>query len=194
MSSFVPPSWIFGMFYYALWIIIPLLLGVSCLILSLRLPFEDDDKRLFLIISGGIVFIALAVCGGLFLADWGWHYQYEVPSVQQKVITVDNWQPSFNKYWGKIKGADDLMMQTKDGELFGNKENFLFGKFNTRDVLNQLKPNGTYKITYYGWREGFNNGVPNILSVDEVINATNTSSNDISQYMNKRSIIYEDNH
>ena len=194
MSSVVPPSWIFGMFYYALWIIIPLLLGVSCLILSLRLPFEDDDKRLFLIISGGIVFIALAVCGGLFLADWGWHYQYEVPSVQQKVITVDNWQPSFNKYWGKIKGADDLMMQTKDGELFGNKENFLFGKFNTRDVLNQLKPNGTYKITYYGWREGFNNGVPNILSVDEVINETNTSSNDISQYMNKRSIIYEDNH
>ena len=50
----------------------------------------------------------------------------------------------------------------------------------------------TYKIKYYGWREGFNNGVPNILSISEVINETGTKSNDITHYMNKRSIIYDD--
>ena len=49
-------------------------------------------------------------------------------------------------------------------------------------MLNQLKENGTYKITYYGWREGFNDGFPNILTVDEVINETNASNMDYNKY------------
>ena len=31
-----------------------------------------------------------------------------------------------------------------------------------------------YKIKYYGWREGFNNGFPNILSVEKVIDENHT--------------------
>ncbi len=190
---FVPPTWIEGALYYAAWIVIPLIIGIILFALFFIKGDNWSNKKQVAVFGAAIVFVALAVCGGLFLADWGWHYQYEVPSVQEKIITVDDWQPGFNKYWGEIGGADDLMLQTSDGELFGNHENLLFGKFNTRDILNQLKPNGTYKITYYGWREGYNSGVPEILSVDEVINETNCPAHhDISDYMNKRSIIYSD--
>ena len=188
MSAFVPPTWITGFLFYAAWIVIPLILAGICAFLLFT---NDGNNKEIIGFAGVIVFVLLAICGGLFLADWSWHYTYEVPSVQEKVVVVDNWQPTFGRYWGEISGAGDLMMQTKEGELFGNTENFLFGKFNTRDILNQLKPNGTYKIQYYGWREGYNNGVPNILSVTEVINENGTSSNDISHYMNKRSIIYD---
>ena len=69
------------------------------------------------------------------------------------------------------------MMVTRERECFLNNENFLFGKFDTRDIQNNLKVNGTYKIKYYGWKEGFNNRFPNILSVKEVINESNTSPN-----------------
>lgn len=192
---FVEPTWIEGALYYAAWIIIPLIIAI---IMGVVIFIKDDklSNRQQLIIGGvGFIFLVLAVCGGLFLADWGWHYQYEEPSVQTKTITVDDWQPGFGRYWGDVNSADDLMLKTSDGELFGNTENFLFGKFNTRDVLNQLKPNGTYEITYYGWREGYNNGIPNILTVDKVINETNSPTHhDISDYMNKRSIIYDDNY
>ena len=81
-----------------------------------------------------------------------------------------------------INSADDLMLITTDNEGFLNEENFLFGKFNTRDIFNELKVNGTYKIKYYGWREGYNSGFPNILAVEEVINETNASSNDYNKY------------
>ena len=56
-------------------------------------------------------------------------------------------------------------------------------RFNTRNILNTLKPNGTYKIKYYGWREGYNSGVPNILSVEEIIDESNCTNHSISDYM-----------
>ena len=190
---FTQPTWIEGAIYYAMWIIIPLIITI---IMGAIIFIKDGKliKKQQLIIGGiGFIFLIVAVCGGLFLADWGWHYQYEEPSVQTKTITVDDWQPGFGKYWGDINSADDLMLKTTDGELFGNTENFLFGKFNTRDILDQLKPNGTYVIKYYGWREGFNNGVPNILSIEKVVDESNgPTHHDISNYMNKRSIIYDD--
>ena len=182
---FVPPTWFDGALFYALWILIPIILGIIIFIIGWT---KDSGIALFI----GIILVV----AGLIMVPGShvlWHYQVEEPSVQEKVITVDDWQPHFGHYWGDVSSADDLMLKTNDGELFGNNENFLFGKFNTRDILDQLKPNGTYKIKYYGWREGFNNGIPNILSVEQVIDENNTPTHhDISNYMNKRSIIYAD--
>jgi len=193
--GFVPPTWFEGTIYYALWIGIPLLIALISFLIG---AFSDRDKydlstKQKVLFSTAIIFFIVTLCSAFFVADIGWHYQVETQSVQEKVITVEDWQPTFGHYWGDVKGADDLMLKTTDGELFINKENFLFQKFNTRDILDQLKPNGTYKIKYYGWREGYNNGCPNILSVEEVIDETNSpAQHDISNYMNKRSIIYED--
>ena len=194
--TFVPPTWFEGLMYYLLWFLIPLGIGVVLFTIGW---FKDSDKGEIttsqaVLVVGGILFILIAICCGLFATDIAWHYQYEEPSVQTKTITVDDWQPKFDHYWGDVKRADDLMLKTKDGELFINDENFLFQKFNTRDVLDQLKPNGTYVIKYYGWREGFNNGCPNILSVEKVIDESNTTQHhDISDYMNKRSVIVDSN-
>lgn len=182
---FVQPTWFDGLLFYALIILIPLVIGIGIGILGLT---KNNDK----IAAIGILGIAIAVIMLLGGASVVWHYQYEVPSVQETTITISDWQPEFGRYWGNISNAGDLMLQTKDGQLFGNKENFLFGKFDTRDVFNKLKPNGTYVIKYYGWREGFNNGVPNILSVEEVVDESNCpAQHDISNYMNKRNIVYD---
>lgn len=193
--AFVPPTWIEGFIHYAMWTIVPFVIGLVLFGIGALIDRDkyDPTNRQILLMGCGVFCVALAVCGGLFLADLTWHYGVETDSVQEKIITVDDWQPVFGKYWGDVNSASDLMLKTTDGELFKNDENFLFQKFATRDILDQLKPNGTYKIKYYGWREGYNNGCPNILSVEQVIDESNTPAHhDISNYMNKRSIIYAD--
>ena len=182
---FVQPTWFEGALFYAFWILIPLIIGIILFVIG-----WIKDSGVALLLGIIIIIIGLVMVPGSCVL---WHYQMEEPSVQEKIITVDDWQPTFGTYWGHIDSAEDLMLKTTDGELFLNTENFLFSKFNTRDILDQLKPNGTYKIKYYGWREGFNNGAPNILSVEQVINETDCPQHhDISNYMNKRSIIYTD--
>jgi hypothetical protein len=116
-----------------------------------------------------------------------WWSAYEVPSVQEKIITVQGWETKpgiiADKYGRMvIDNANELMLVTTSNEGFFNNENFLFQKFNTRDIFNQLKVGGTYKIKYYGWRNGYNSGFPNILSVEQVINETNTTNNDYNKY------------
>jgi hypothetical protein len=116
-----------------------------------------------------------------------WFNAYEVPSVQDKIITVQGWEPkpgitTNNEGMMVINNANQLMLVTTDNEGFFNNENFLFQKFNTRDIFNQLKVGGTYKIKYYGWRNGYNSGFPNILSVEQVINETNATNNDENKY------------
>lgn len=191
--AFVHPSWFEGAMYFALWFLIPFILAIVFFVIG----FVQNDRDYN---AGGVallvavIFMILAVGCGTVGNNVAWHYQYELPSVDEKVITVDDWQPVFGKYWGEVNGANDLMLKTTDGELFVNQENFLFDKFATRDILDQLKPNGTYKIKYYGWREGYNDGCPNILSVEKVIDESKCPEHhDISNYMNKRSIIVEDN-
>lgn len=184
--TFVPPTWYEGMLIWASYLIIPIIIGIAALFYTWFL--KEKHEAIGLIIC--IICIAFAICGSSIL----WYAQYEVPSVQEKIITVDDWQPTFGHYWGDVKRADDLMLKTVDGELYSNEESFLFQKFNTRDVLDQLKPNGTYIIKTSGWREGFNDGVPNILSVEKVMDESNCPKHhDISDYMNKRSIVYDDN-
>lgn len=183
---FVQPTWFEGLIFYVLWIGVPLLIGLGIGALGM---WRENGVLCAIGIVGIVIGIIMALGGAYTI----WHFEYEVPSIQEEIITVEDWQPVFGHYWGDVKSADDLMLKTSDGRLFENTEKLLFGKFDTRDTFDKLRPNGTYKIKYYGWREGFNNGVPNILSVEEVVNETNcTGKHDISNYMNKRSIIYDD--
>ena len=173
--AFVTPSWFSGILIWMAYIIMPVILGIVTVFIAYKSKSNNFQK---------ISIIILAIC--ILLSAFGsgilWHYQFEVPSVQEKTITVSSWQPKVGIDVNEnglmvIDSADDLMMITSDGEGFMNNENFLFSKFNTRDIYNQLKVNGTYKIKYYGWREGFNNGFPNILSVEEVIDESHAHSN-----------------
>ena len=182
---FVHPSWFEG---FLIWVLygIPLFVCVGLVVFSFLKAFTTDEEKWLKV---GVVFMILTVlcvpvCEGV--GGYLWHESYEVPSVQSKIVTVDSWQPKAGIHTNEngvmvIDNADQLMMVTEDGEGFLNEENFLFQKFDTRDILNELKPHGKYNITYYGWREGFNSGFPNILSVNEVVdesNATNVSLND----------------
>ena len=107
--------------------------------------------------------------------------------MQDKIITVQGWEPkpgitTNNNGMMVINNANQLMLVTTDNEGFLNNENFLFQKFATRDIFNQLKVGGTYKIKYYGWRNGYNSGFPNILSIEQVISETNATNNDDNKY------------
>ena len=173
--TFVAPSWFSGMLIWGCYTIIPIVLGIIICILSVKSKKRGLEKIAFVIL---IILILFSVVGSNIL----WHYQYEVPSVNEKIITVASWQPKVGIDVNEnglmvIDSADDLMLVTNEGEGFLNDENFLFSKFNTRDIYNQLKINGTYKIKYYGWREGFNNGLPNILSIEEIIDENHTYTN-----------------
>ena len=174
--TFVPPSWwMIGLTKIG-YILLPLILGIVCILTG----YVKD--KFFLIIIGVIIIIS-----GFGLASLTWHNNYEVASVQEKIITVSDYQikPNIGKNKNGfivVDSADDLLMVTRDGESFLNEENFWFGKFNTRDLFNELKVNGTYKIKYYGWREPFYSAFPNILSVEEVIDESHATNNDFSKY------------
>lgn len=173
--AFVTPSWFSGILIWIAYILIPLIFGIIAVCIAYKSKSKNFQKLSIIIL---IICILLSAFGSSII----WHYQFEVPSVQEKTITVSSWQPKAGIDVNEnglmvIDSADDLMMITSDGDGFLNNENFLFSKFNTRDIYNQLKINGTYNIKYYGWREGFNNGFPNILSVEEVIDESHAHSN-----------------
>lgn len=176
MSAFVPPNWFMGLLIYGFYIIFPLLVGL--IVLGFCYFKFGTDKAM---IVGGVV---LVVC--ILLAGSGvlWWANMEVPSVHSEIVTVDDWQakpnlPVNDNGMMVIDSADDLILVTTDGGSYLNDENFLFQKFNTRDVLNKAKPGTVLNITSYGWREPFNNGFPNILSVEVVdgSHAKNVSAN-----------------
>ena len=173
---FVAPNWFTGALIWGAIYILPFLV-----ILMIVLYGVVMEK--FKITAIGVVLIVLCIIGSSFV----WYETMEAPSVQEKVITVQEWQPRADIGTNEngmmvVDSADDLMLITTDGECFVNTEHFWFQKFNTRDPFNQLKVNGTYKIRYYGWREPFNTGFPNILSVEEVIDESNTTAQRYGDY------------
>ena len=173
---FVPPNWFEGMLMYGLIVLLPFIIGLGMIFIGLVF-----DKQLMAIL-GLVVVIASVICTGFI-----WYELYEVPSVNEEIITVQEWQPradigTNDNGMMVVDSADDLMLVTTNGTCYYNTEHFWFQKFNTRDVFNQLKVNGTYKIKYYGWREPFNTGFPNILSVEEVIDETNCTTPRYSDY------------
>ncbi len=180
---FVPPSWFEGLLIQVLiFVVVPLVVALGIGVIVKLRTNEWDDGLLGFGIGLMVLFMVMIPVGSVY-----WYNTYEVPSVQEKIITVQEWQPRAGLSTNSgglmtIDNADDLMLITTENEGFLNRENFLFNKFNTRDVFNDLKVNGTYRIKYYGWREGFNSGFSNILSVEEVINETGATENKYGDY------------
>ena len=174
---FTNPTWFEGMLVMAGYFLIPLILGI----ILLAVCFIKDKPII------GTTLFSVCFIVAMFGSWYLWWDNYEVPSVQSKVVTVDNWQPKAGIHTNDkgmmiIDNADQLMLITSDGEGFLNEENFLFQKFDTRDILNTMKPGGTYNISYYGWREGFNSGFPNILSVEKVVDESNATNVSVGDY------------
>jgi len=183
MSAFVPPTWMGGLLTMAGYFIIPFIIGIIVWVVC-----ASKDHPMI----GTVILMLCIVIGGAATSVLWWE-NYEVPSVQTKVVTVDCWQPKAGistneKGMMVIDNADQLMLVTTDGEAFLNEENFLFQKFDTRDILNELKPHGTYEIKYYGWREGFNSGFPNILSVEKVIDESHAENKSVGDYFGTKVI------
>lgn len=174
--TFVPPTWINGLLIMAGYFIIPLIIGIIAWFI-----FAVKDHP-----GIGTIILIACIVGGLACTSILWWENYEVPSVQSKVVTVDSWQPKAGIHTNEngmmvIDNADQLMLITTDGEAFLNEENFLFQKFDTRDVLNNAKPGSVVNLTFYGWREGFNSGFPNILSV-EVLDDSHAENKTVTDY------------
>ena len=180
---FTAPTWIEGfLIQFVIYIVVPLIIAGA---IGFVIKKKTDDAAIGLG-SFAIIFVAMLVVMSIVCSVY-WYNAYEVPSVQSKVITVKEWQPKAGLSTNSeglmtIDNAADLMLITTDGEGFVNEENLYFNKFNTRDIFKQLKVNGTYEIKYYGWREGFNSGFPNILSVEKVINENGTVENKYGDY------------
>lgn len=180
---FVPPSWFMGMLMTVGFIVLGIIPGL--IITWFAFKSNSDWGEILLIIGFGVII------AGAFVSVPLMTYEFmEAPSVQEKIITVEDWQPRVGVMSDggvmTINSADDLMLVTTDGEVFYNTEKFLFGKWDTRDVFMQLKPGGVYKIQYYGWREGFNDGFPNLLKVVEVIDESNCTGESNSHYFGSR--------
>ena len=184
---FVPPSWIWGAFVYGIVQLIPVIIGLVCILIGIG-TYESCSSKInwstWILTLIGVFIIGV---GGTVGADYVLHEMYEVPSVQEEIITVDEWQPVPSIQPNSngiisINSANDLMLVTTNGKCFYNKENMWFSKFETRDIFNKLRINGTYKIKYYGWRNGYNNGFPNILSVEQIIDENNTKPIKYSDY------------
>lgn len=200
---FVPPSWVEGLLIQiGMYIVIPIIIATIFVIgiskkMDHKKPHHKEVHHERPHYKGSkhwgtkiITFILAFIVAAIIVYPIGcvyWFYSYEVPSVQEKIITVQGWEPRpgvIAKGDGTmvISNADQLLLVTTENEGFYNMENFLFQKFNTRDIFNQLKVGGTYKIKYYGWRNGFNSGFPNLLSVEEVINETGVNNNAYGDY------------
>lgn len=178
--SFIPPTWYVGLLTYSVMILLPLVIGI--IFAGYALIGDKSNRTCVVCLAIGIIFMITGGAMGLVGADFVWHETFEVPSVQEKVITVAGWQPRPGVNAGEINDASDLLLITTDGEAFENTETFWFQKFDTRDTFYQLRENGTYKIKYYGWREGFTSSFPNILSVEQVVNENGTAPPSYNKY------------
>ena len=165
-------------------IIIIIFTAIVTIIVNKRVKCEDKE---IVIIMAIVACILVCVPIMYFVDDYVWNMWMEQPSIREEVITVDAIQPRpgavvMNNDGYYIENSNQLIFVTKEGKEFANYENWPFGKFETRTIFNRLKINGTYKIKYYGWRNGKNNEFPNILSVEEVIDENNTQPNDFNKY------------
>lgn len=179
-------SWLIEGLVWSLFHIVPVIIGLIIFGIGF-MNYKKISTNIILLILG----LGLIIFGGIIGGDYLWHETYDVSTVQEKIITVQEWQPSPNIQPNEnglisITSVNDLILLTSDGEFYKNTEDIWFSKFETRNIFNKLKVNGTYKIKYYGWRNGYNNGFPNILSVEQVINENNTKPNNYYDYLGTR--------
>lgn len=193
---YTEPSWtqllVYGTVNDLVFIILSLLLaiGITHLIapkLTRILDVDDDFGRKIVRVSS-IILLFVIICVPMSIASaYTWNVYMEQPSVREDTITVTSIQPLpgavvVNQSGYSISNSNQLMFITRDGREFANTENWMFNKFETRTIFNKLKVNGTYRVKYYGWRNGRSNEFPNILSVEQVIDENGTSANDFNKY------------
>jgi len=65
------------------------------------------------------------------------------------------------------KGASVYRVYTSCG-VFTIEDNLFLGKFNSADTYARIQPGRTYRITSYGWRNGFFSMFPNITDAQEI--------------------------
>ncbi len=65
-------------------------------------------------------------------------------------------------------GGEDgkYLVFTDEEGVFENKDAFLYLKFDSSDVYNQLQEGGEYRCEVYGWRFGLFSWYPNIKSCE----------------------------
>lgn len=104
-------------------------------------------------------------------------------SVKEEIVTIDSISPVPGvKPNGNgqimVTNADQLMFWSTGGKGFQNTEDKeIMNKTETRDLLMNLKIGGTYKIKYYGIRDGNQSNFPNILYIVEVKDESNATKN-----------------
>lgn len=144
-----------------------------------------NNRGLFKLTVAFFLFLILMIPLS-YASGYVWYELMEKPSVREETVTITGIQPlpdvKIDENGYIIDNADQLMFVTSDGREFKNTENWKFNKFDTRSIFNKLKINGTYKIRYYGWRNGHENEFPNILSVERVVDENNTTVNDYNKY------------
>ena len=106
---FVAPNWFTGALIWGAIYILPFL--VILMIVLYGLVMEK-----FKITAIGVVLIVLCIIGSSFI----WYETMEAPSVNEKVITVQEWQPRADIGTNEngmmvVDSADDLMLITTDG-------------------------------------------------------------------------------
>lgn len=191
---FVPPGWMEGaLIMVALVIGIPLLVFLITTIgVGLLGKLFNGETEFGVGAAVGVILFLFALFGMLFYGADQWVYDnWQEPSVQEEVITIAQISPApgvepHENGIFSLTNAGELMYYTTDNRGFINRENWRFSKFETRDLFMKLKVGGTYKIKYYGWRNGQNDGFPNILSITEVVNETNAKNHTWNDYFGAR--------
>jgi len=127
----------------------------------------------------GILLVIGLIVGGVALMVNGFVSEQDkyTSSVKEEVITVKSISPAPGFHpndFGQLMcdNAQQLMFYDTNGVGYENTEDDLMGKYETRDILINMKIGGTYKIKYVGWRDGQNSRYPNILAIVEVVNET----------------------
>lgn len=170
--AFVPPTWVEGLaVQLVMYVVIPLIVALAIGAIAWIKTKDIAAGALVFGVAMGILMVIAYPIGCVY-----WYDNYEVPSVQEKIITIQGYEPVPGIMTNEegnivIDNADQWLIVTTNGSYL-NEENFFFGKYDTRDIIQKLKIGGTYRIKYYGWREGRTSSFPNILSVEEVINET----------------------
>ena len=97
-------------------------------------------------------------------------FYYVYGTTEEKVITVKSLDHKINQSGsGEDMSIEDIyLVFTENDGVFKNTDAFLWWKFNSSDIQNQLTPGKHYLITYYGWRIPFLSKYPNIVKVKEI--------------------------
>ena len=106
-------------------------------------------------------FLALLGLIGIVLA-YPIAYKFSKETIK---IKVKDKERSIDGTGDSIKGKYIVFAE---GEVFENTDSYLFGKFGSSNIQNQLDLGQTYEIVVAGWRVPFLSWYRNIISIEAV--------------------------